>query len=519
MQVAGPQVARGNLPVSHAFSPTELAEVPNTTVPDLWASLLHPETQPPWWSVPLTSGMTVVGQYLVLGFDLAFKVRERSTIYFVKQMCINSVFVAMALNTWHVDIHRLSTVGTEHGLVVQLSIRLGMLIASGNFLKAMALWGSLFIQSPKCALGLQPRYKEMESETGFPLVPWGAGWLNPMKWVYAVVLFPHILILWFAQKIWAFFFLGGCCAWCCACGPCKALVGCIPWTSKCGPCIGSWHAAVATCGCLHASSSLFWSTIATVLTLTLWRYPLACMLYWGSYILHMYPYAVLVWIQLWASLCVFLFTVLYAILSCGIDELWEAWLKIKDPKNQRESLSETQDQHDSLSETQESLLQKGVEETHPQKKIGKQWRTFNEVFPKPMIFRETQELKSLDPAYEHDFFNAEPFVKNSSVRVPGIKGDKITIVGRTLEHQAYITITQLLTFVTLRFLVAYMTCPSELSSEGVLGTYSSIYIKTVTERKMSLYALHMENTARRAEERLMGSWAWQQLVECIWKVL
>jgi len=110
-------------------------------------------------------------------------------------------------------------------------------------------------------------------------------------------------------------------------------------------------------------------------------------------------------------------------------------------------------------------------------------------------------------------------VKNSSVRVPGIKGDKITIVGRTLEHQAYITITQLLTFVTLRFLVAYMTCPSELSSEGVLGTYSSIYIKTVTERKMSLYALHMENTARRAEERLMGSWAWQQLVECIWKVL
>jgi len=297
-----------------------------------------------------------------------------------------------------------------------------------------------------------------------------------------------------------------------ACGPCKACWHCIAWTTKCGPCIVSWHAAIATCCCLRECCLLLTSAIATVLTLTLWPYPFTCMLYWGSHILHRHPLLGpllgILWLDLWAGLCVSFFTFLYAILIGGIHEFNKGYGKMVE-KEQNQVL------HAQMELSQSLLQKKGI--------MNMEWdhmRTITHgIFPRPMIFEEHQVLRALDSAYEKDFFGVEPFVNDPNLCVPGFKADKIAIVGRTLKHQARIPLIQMATFITLRFLVSYLTCPAQVSSEGVLGTLSNIVSKTITERKASLYVLHMENAAHSAEERAMGSWAWQQLVEYVWKVL
>lgn len=202
MHFAVPPVATDDMPVSKAVvSPEVLADVPKPRALDIWALTSHPETQPPWWLVPVSSGFTIVVQYMALGFDLALTARKRTcTSYFVK-LLTNSIFVAMTLNTWRVDIAHWNQVGADHGKIVQFCIRSGQILSSGNFLKAMALWGSLFIQSPKAALDLTPKYKVLAEGIGFPLYPSGAGWLNPMKWLYAVLLLPYMIPVFVAQNL------------------------------------------------------------------------------------------------------------------------------------------------------------------------------------------------------------------------------------------------------------------------------------------------------------------------------
>jgi len=148
-------------------------------------------------------------------------------------------------------------------------------------------------------------------------------------------------------------------------------------------------------------------------------------------------------------------------------------------------------------------------------------KSFYSLFPEPINFpyRDKLELRALDSAYENDFSNAGRFVNDPRVDLSEYKSDKIAIVGKTLSNQAFVSLYQLSSLVVLRTLVFIATCPPGMNPLTLNLFIDDIYIKSITERKWSLYKTAMMNAAHRAEEKATRSWAWQQLVQYVWKVL
>lgn len=163
---------------------------------DQFSRYLSPEKLLPWWLLPVSSGITVVGQYYVLGFDLKFKRKAPSKKEWWLKAAMTAPMILGALNGWRADIEALLTVGEGQGAFVRFCLAVALWISSSNLLKAMGLWGGFAIQSPVAALQLRPRYKLWPmpgNSVGFPRYPWGAAWLHPLKWLYAAVLFPYLL--------------------------------------------------------------------------------------------------------------------------------------------------------------------------------------------------------------------------------------------------------------------------------------------------------------------------------------
>jgi len=219
-------------------------------------------------------------------------------------------------------------------------IDITLLIVSGNFLKALALWGGFMIQSPVAVLKCQPKYSCMPgcSECGFPVNPFGTVWLHPMKWLYAMILSPYLLLIPIMKSlptviIWILVCVKGCTA-CVNCVPCKAFWECVKWTfCKCGPCVSVWNGIkwCFCCGpcigfwlfCLKPCIFCFVSTFGAFFTLFIWKYARESFLYWSWKLFHldlMWPVIALALLQIWAMVMPLIATSLYSTLICATKE-------------------------------------------------------------------------------------------------------------------------------------------------------------------------------------------------------
>jgi len=388
----------------------------------------------------------------------------------------------------------------------------------------MAVWGSLFIQSPKAALKLEPSYPTIGFVVGFPRRPCGAHWLNPMKWLYAVVLLPYIIPVFVIQNIDK---ITGCCVGvnsCVSCGPCKACWVCIQWLFCCGPCKWIFMCGPCTCFCHFVTAAccfcrgivlLLVSTLATMFTLALVPYPRTHMLFWIEYLLKLYPLIGLLWIQLWAYVCVVLFTTLYAILICGLEKLWtgieEAGFLEELEVTRGRSTSRQNLFFAETNQNRNTFEGKGSEDFVVAAK------TYELCFqmPQPISFPEHKRkaLSALDPAYEQDFSDAELFHPDHLQHE--FKAERIAVVGKTLAHQVNITILQLSCIILLRLQVVILTCPPNTNWFNVDFLINNVYLKTITERKLGLYWNTMTTAAHHAE----STWQWQLFMHYLWKFI
>merc|ERR1711957_952675 len=176
------------------------------------------------------------------------------------------------------------------------------------------------------------------SECGFPVNPFGTVWLHPMKWLYAMILSPYLLLIPIMKSlptviIWILVCVKGCTA-CVNCVPCKAFWECVKWTfCKCGPCVSVWNGIkwCFCCGpcigfwlfCLKPCIFCFVSTFGAFFTLFIWKYARESFLYWSWKLFHLdlvWPMIALALLQIWAMVMPMIATSLYSTLICATDK-------------------------------------------------------------------------------------------------------------------------------------------------------------------------------------------------------
>lgn len=264
----------------------------------------------PWWMVPVNQGLVAAFQFAFLGFDLPFKPKILGpktggwSGYLLKGV-VTSAFVVLALKGYSDDIGKVAAVSGA-SIIETALLRLTILMLSPNFLKALALWGSFFIQSPAAPLqGMcTPKYTCMPGcqEIGFPISPFQTAWLHPMKWLYAVILAPYLflgpvlnIIPLSLTILWVLFNISA---------VVKSVVG-IP--CRCfSACLICFKPAIYACI----------STIGVICTLFLWPYAKESFFYWSWlwWGQHYWPLVGTVLLQSWAMSLPKVFTKLFAIL-------------------------------------------------------------------------------------------------------------------------------------------------------------------------------------------------------------
>lgn len=292
-----------------------------------------PDGMMPWWLIPVNQGFVAAFQYALIGFDLPFKPLEHHGRFeFVKKFVLTGLFLGLALKGYMVDFNTVSNIQGANSVETFIA-RTCVLMMSGNFLKAMAMWGGFRIQSPVAAVKCIPKYKCMPgcASFGFPLQPNGAVWLHPMKWLYAMVLAPYLLLVPVIKIVPGLLVFIGMAVACFTspCGPCKACWNRLKWVFTCGPCFACWNCLkwTVTCGpcicCLKPCVYCLVSTVGTVCTLSFSTYARESFFYWSWLFLHidhMWPVYGMSLLQAWSQFMPMLATFLYSLLICATSE-------------------------------------------------------------------------------------------------------------------------------------------------------------------------------------------------------
>lgn len=293
-------VLRGNIADKedlHVNAPTNLTERDT----DVFSHIIHPETLQPWYIIPLANCIKAVITLIVFGFDIPFKQQNGrfkwTTFSRLWHYGTTLPFILLALNSW---AHDLKAGWNAPGptFFTRTCARIILCATSPNYVAALSVWGALAIQSPARALNLRPKYKYLIgvrlstieagwcnplkslvaygyntvlelSGIGFPLSPTRTVWLKPMKWWYAVFLFPYLAmdpvisvglnVLNNAIFFIKCFFLGE------------------VWNYFSGFCCCIWTSFKA---CIFFVSSL----IAIIFTLCQWSYAYNCTHYWSKWL-------------------------------------------------------------------------------------------------------------------------------------------------------------------------------------------------------------------------------------------
>jgi len=443
-----------------------------TVVPDALSTALQVETLMPWWMLPVSSGVTGVGQYVVLGFDLAFNPRKHSTSGWLLKACTTGPLVVLALNGWRVDAMRLwSVVGGS--LFQRMSIRLLMLLTSSNFIKAMTLWGSFIIQSPVAALGLRPQYAAFPGLTGFPYSPFGARWLHPMKWLLGIVLLPYLMPIIFVKSlpicgafaaiiaevvIWCWWAI----RWIITCGPCRACWARIMWIVTCGPCRACWARIMwlLHCGLCIAMKPIccfFWSTFFMLITLGLLPYPRHCFEYWFWVVGNLgltWPVWGLLLLQAWAYICPYIFTLIYSIATCAkFEETKKGFSEVEDlPGGDLGSalLGEEPTHRQRMQQLGRRMSEMALGDAESRK--CHKWCQWLMMMPEPIKFPShvKSALSDFDSdAYGHDFGTSSSSQEATPQR---FKAEKIAIVLATLNFQVQLLMFQVFMVLIIRYI-------------------------------------------------------------------
>lgn len=221
----------------------------------------------PFYLMPVAAGIKAVLQFSILGFDIKFVPQPVSStcwdvfLRWAKHLIATAPFLALALNCWVLDVRdfrraRAMLPAEERGswsLAIFIVFTIG--ISSPNWMSCRLLWDGILRASPGPTLGLTARYLHLG---GFPLSPWGAAWLKPLRWLLAVVLLPYRLL----EMVVNLAYTSIVCAWTCGL--------CCPNPFKC--CTALWGCCVAELCCMWACCKCTFWTFLALLTLFLWPY-------------------------------------------------------------------------------------------------------------------------------------------------------------------------------------------------------------------------------------------------------
>jgi len=258
---------------------------------DFVEKVLHPDELQPFYIMPVFFAIKLMLTMLIFGFSLRFKEQTKNAcvdgITCLGKTVASLAFMALAINGYYVDYCRMmleeaevSTTGERVGVLLVLWV------TSSNYVACRAIWGSLAVENPVTLLGLKAKYIALPI-VNIPLCPGGAKWLDPLKHLYALILFPYYIPYFVVSMAQPFVLL----IWCCA--------------TKCAVC---WGTIWASCSCSCA-------LVGTILTLGLVAWTKNALGYWWTLEKPLYIQVV---IQLWATMIApFLFSLVFGILLCG----------------------------------------------------------------------------------------------------------------------------------------------------------------------------------------------------------
>lgn len=174
---------------------------------DLMKQIIRPETMQPYYFIPVSNSVKVLLQFETMGIDLATTPRKPGAGAWgggIMKVVSQAAFIGMALNAYKHDLQAWAhagdllngtdpTTGASYNSWRNRQVVRSLIWASSSNLPAgIAIWCSFRSQGPAEALGLTPNYPAIPV-VGFPLSPFGASWLPPLKWLYAVLLAPYVL--------------------------------------------------------------------------------------------------------------------------------------------------------------------------------------------------------------------------------------------------------------------------------------------------------------------------------------
>eukprot|EP00930_Biecheleria_cincta_P035442 TRINITY_DN24377_c0_g2_i1.p1 TRINITY_DN24377_c0_g2~~TRINITY_DN24377_c0_g2_i1.p1 ORF type:complete len:539 (+),score=77.92 TRINITY_DN24377_c0_g2_i1:77-1693(+) len=262
---------------------------------DFVSEVMHPERLQPFYIQPVFFAIKLTFNMVVFGFSLRFKAKGEENCFIdsvqcVGRTCAGLFFILLALNGYFCDF-RLFMDYTKGGIGMGKSIGIFLIIwaTSGNYVACRAVWQSLEIENPVNLLGMTPNYAALP-RVHIPLCPGGAKWLDPLKHIYALVLFPYFLPYYAVNLCQGIAML----IWCCS--------------TKC----------VVCCNTILGSCNFSCALVGTILTLGLVAWPKSTLGYWWGLERPIYYQ---VFIQAWTSFVApSIFAVMYGILICASRE-------------------------------------------------------------------------------------------------------------------------------------------------------------------------------------------------------
>lgn len=159
------------------------------------AHILNTKGMPPFYLMPLLTGMQVAVAFAITGFELRFKrSASEETLGAVGQRAqataelVGGVLLLVGtLNGWYRDLAMFAELPEGSYLELLLAF-LAILVCSPNYAQAIAVCTPRILQSPAHFLNATPKFKH--GPYGFPVVP-GKGWLPCASHVASLALLPY----------------------------------------------------------------------------------------------------------------------------------------------------------------------------------------------------------------------------------------------------------------------------------------------------------------------------------------
>jgi len=164
--------------------------------------LIDPATLQPYYFIPISSCVFILLQSAILGFDVRLQRDQDGDGWYgwLKAGAKNAglvAFIGMALVTWWRDTSEFLAAPTET-IADKVSAVFVIGFTSPNMKAAWGAFATVWAQSPanvfpRSACHRKPNYDTIPLIGGgqIPLQPFTAGWMQPLKWAYLMVLLPY----------------------------------------------------------------------------------------------------------------------------------------------------------------------------------------------------------------------------------------------------------------------------------------------------------------------------------------